>query len=243
MKIALLGYGKMGKTIERIAAERGHTINLIVNTESDFNLSNIDIAIDFSVPKVAPLHIKKCLNSDIPVVCGTTGWLAQYETMVSLCNQKNGAFLYASNFSIGVNLFFSINEKLAKLIAPHKAYQTHIHEIHHTQKIDSPSGTAITLAEGVINEKKYQKWEEIANDNAHISAFAKANSDTLPITSERLGAVPGTHIVKHQSAIDTITLSHEAHSREGFALGAVIAAEWLVDKKGVFSMRDVLNIS
>lgn len=242
MKIALLGYGKMGKTIERIAQERGHKITLVVDRDMNYTLSNVDIAIDFSVADVAVTHLNNCLAQGIPVVSGTTGWMEQYEEVAQRFRESNTALLYASNFSVGVNLFFEVNQRLAKLLAPHEQYSSRIHEIHHIHKIDSPSGTAITLAENIIAQEKYTAWKELENPE-EVTDFNKKNPNTLPITSARSGEVPGTHIVTHQSKIDTITLSHEAHSREGFALGAVVAAEWLLDKKGVFSMRDVLNIS
>ena len=238
MNIALLGYGKMGKAIEKIALDRGHTITLKVGRQDTYTLNDvsIDVAIDFSIPEVATSHISQCLSAHIPVVSGTTGWLSDYQHIVDTCQKEKGAFLYASNFSVGVNVFFEINQRLAQLLAPYKEYQTHIEEIHHTQKLDAPSGTAITLAEGIIEQGIYKDWTLI-NESTSI----KDNS--IPIQSKRVGTVPGTHIITHHSSIDDISLKHEAHSREGFALGAVIAAEWIIGKKGVFSMRDVLNIS
>jgi len=238
MNIALLGYGKMGKAIEKIAIDRGHTITLKVGSTDNYSLEDvaIDVAIDFSVPEVATSHITNCLSHHTPVVSGTTGWLSDYQQIIDLCQKEGGAFLYASNFSVGVNVFFEINQRLAQLLAPYKEYQTHIEEIHHTQKLDAPSGTAITLAEGIINQGTYDDWS--LTDQNSVTP-----ENNIPITSKRIGTVPGTHIITHHSAIDDITLTHEAHSRQGFALGAVIAAEWIIGKKGVFSMRDVLNIS
>lgn len=241
MNIALLGYGKMGKAIEAIALERGHAITLKTDKNTQYNLEDhtIDVAIDFSIPETATTHITSCLENHIPIVSGTTGWLENYATVTALCKQVNGAFLYASNFSIGVTLFFELNKKLGQLMGQHKSYQVAMEEIHHTQKLDAPSGTAITLAEGIIDKTSYTNWKLV--EDADANAFAKAQ--TIPIYSKREGIVPGTHTVTYDSPIDQITIKHEAHSRQGFALGAVIAAEWLVGKKGVFSMQDVLNIS
>lgn len=234
MKIALLGYGKMGQTIEKIAIERGHQIVAKINSRDTFTLENADIAIDFSVPNSAVSHLTKCFEAGTPVVCGTTGWLDSYNDIVNLCTKKNGGFIYASNFSVGVNLFFEFNKKLAQIMAPHDSYKAEMTEIHHTQKLDAPSGTAITLAEGIIEQTDYKNWT--LNEGQDIA------KKQLPITSEREGTVPGTHIINYKSEIDTITLSHEAHSRQGFALGAVVAAEWLLGKHGVFTMRDVLSL-
>lgn len=234
MKIALLGYGKMGKTIEKIAADRGHEIVARVNSPESFTLADADVAIDFSIPDSAVNHLTKCFEAGVPVVSGTTGWLDNYQDMVAICNQHHGGFIYASNFSVGVNLFFEFNRKLAAIMAPHKDYKVDMTEIHHTQKLDAPSGTAITLAEGVIEATDYTAWD--LNEGQSIT------DKHIPITAEREGTVPGTHIINYKSEIDTITLSHEAHSRQGFALGAVIAAEWLQGKHGVYTMRDVLSL-
>ncbi|WP_405251829.1 4-hydroxy-tetrahydrodipicolinate reductase [Dokdonia sp. Asnod3-C12] len=234
MKIALLGYGKMGKTIESIATDRGHKIVARVNSPEIFTLADADVAIDFSIPDSAVDHLTKCFEAGVPVVSGTTGWLDNYQDMVALCTKNEGGFIYASNFSVGVNLFFEFNRKLAAIMAPHKDYKVDMTEIHHTQKLDAPSGTAITLAEGVIEASDYTGWD--LNEGQSIQ------ENHLPITAEREGTVPGTHIINYKSEIDTITLSHEAHSRQGFALGAVIAAEWLQGKQGVFTMRDVLGL-
>ena len=233
MKIALLGYGKMGQVIERIAKERGHEIVLKKSRNASFEgLEKADVAIDFSIPNAAVDNISTCFENGIPVISGTTGWLEHYPKMVQLCEEKKGAFIYASNFSLGVNIFFELNEYLAKMMSQFTQYDTSIQEIHHTQKLDAPSGTAITLAESIINNSDYSSW---ALDEAK-------NSDELVINAERIPNVPGTHIITYQSAVDTIEIKHEAHSREGFALGAVVAAEWIFGKKGVYTMKDVLNL-
>ena len=232
MNIALLGYGKMGKTIENIATERGHSIVLKISSkDKDYSLSNVDIAIDFSTPGTAVDNISKCLKSKVPVISGTTGWLDRYDSIVSLCNSENGTFLYASNFSLGVNVFFELNKTLAKLMKGLPQYKANIEEIHHTQKLDAPSGTAITLAQHIIENSKYTSW-----------TLETPNDKELGITAKRIENVPGTHDITYKSSIDTIEIKHTAHSREGFALGAVIAAEWIHDKKGVYTMKDVLNI-
>jgi 4-hydroxy-tetrahydrodipicolinate reductase len=232
MKIALLGYGRMGKSIEAIALERNHSISLKIADASDsFDFSDTDVAIDFSIPDAAVTNIKKTLDADIPIISGTTGWLDQYNEVVDYCNAKNGTFLYASNFSLGVNIFFEVNKKLSQLMANVSGYKTDIEEIHHTKKLDAPSGTAITLAEQIIESTNYSNW-----------ALDNADSDTIQIEAKRIPDVPGTHEITHSSDIDTISIKHIAHNRQGFALGAVIAAEWIKDKKGIFTMKDVLNI-
>lgn len=232
MKIALLGYGKMGREIEKIALERGHEIILRKTEDNDYTgLENADVAIDFSIPDVAVTNISTCLNQQIPVVSGTTGWLEHYDAMVDLCNEKNGAFLYGSNFSVGVNLFFELNAYLAKLMAKVKEYNVSMEEIHHTQKLDAPSGTAISLANGIIQASDYSEW-----------TLDNAGKDQIHIDVKRIDEVPGTHSIFYQSAVDEIEIKHTAFSRQGFALGAVVAAEWIVGKKGVFSMKDVLNL-
>jgi len=232
MKIALLGYGKMGQTIEKIALERGHEIVL---KKDEFNtydgLSNADVAIDFSIPAVAAENISNCFYANVPVISGTTGWLDRYEEMVALCEEKKGAFISSSNFSLGVNLFFGLNEYLAKLMSKFESYRVEMEEIHHTQKLDAPSGTAISLAKGVIENSNYTAW-----------TLDNPDSNQIPIDAVRIGEVPGTHTVTYNSPIDSIEIKHTAHNREGFALGAVIAAEWIVGKQGIFSMRDVLNL-
>ncbi len=233
MKIALLGYGRMGKTIEKIAVERGHSIVAKIDKNSDEDkLSEADVAINFSVPNAAVTNIKSALKYEIPVVCGTTGWLYDLKEVEQFCSENNSAFLYSSNFSIGVNLFFKLNQVLAKLMKPHDSYVVGIKEVHHIHKLDSPSGTAISLAKGIIKNTELKQW-----------SIDEINNNALPIAVERPGEVPGTHTVQYKSSEDTIKIEHEAHSREGFALGAVITAEWIQDKKGIFSMNDVLNIS
>lgn len=232
MNIALLGYGKMGKTIEKIAIQRGHNIVLKVSSDTkNYNLNNVDIAIDFSLPSTAFENISQCIKQNTPVISGTTGWLEKYDDIVSLCNQNNGTFLYASNFSLGVNIFFEVNKMLAKLMKDLPQYNVKIEEIHHTQKLDAPSGTAITLAEQIINKSDYKNWTLETPKPKEIGILAK-----------RIENVPGTHEINYESEVDSISIKHTAHSREGFALGAVIAAEWIHDKTGVYTMKDVLNI-
>jgi 4-hydroxy-tetrahydrodipicolinate reductase len=232
MKIALLGYGKMGKVIERIALERGHEIVLRKNISDSFEgLSNADVAIDFSAPDAAVSNISACLTSGIPIVSGTTGWLEHYDQIEALCIEKNGAFIYGSNFSLGVNLFFELNNYLAKMMSKFSQYQAEMEEIHHLQKLDAPSGTAISLAKGIIQNSAYNNW-----------TLEKGKSDELYIDAKRIDAVPGTHSVYYNSVVDSIEIKHVAHNRDGFAYGAIIAAEFLKDKKGVFTMKDVLNI-
>jgi 4-hydroxy-tetrahydrodipicolinate reductase len=232
MKIALLGYGKMGKTIERLALERGHEIVLKVDKEdTNIAINKADVAIDFSLPEAAFKNITLCLENGVPVVSGTTGWLENYENAVALCQQMKGAFIYASNFSLGVNLFFELNRKLAELMQPFQQYSVSLEEIHHTRKLDAPSGTAITLAEGIIENTAYTGW---SLDQTKLNA--------IPIVAKRIADVPGTHLVSYNSSIDQIEIKHTAHNRDGFALGAIVAAEWLFGKTGVFSMKDVLNI-
>jgi 4-hydroxy-tetrahydrodipicolinate reductase len=231
MKIALLGYGKMGKVIERIALERGHEIVLKKSSQDSFSgLENADVAIDFSVPSSAIENISECLNKGIPVVSGTTGWLDNYDKMVALCNEKNGAFIYGSNFSLGVNLFFELNDHLSKMMARFNQYQVSMEEIHHTQKLDAPSGTAISLAKDIIKNYNYSNW-----------TLETPKADEIKIDAKRIENVPGTHSVFYTSDVDTIEIKHTAHSRDGFAFGAIIAAEWLANKKGVFTMKDVLE--
>jgi 4-hydroxy-tetrahydrodipicolinate reductase len=232
MKIALLGYGKMGKVIERIALERGHEIVLKKSSTSSYEgLENAAVAIDFSIPDSAVCNIKQCFDTNIPVVCGTTGWLEHYNEMVAICESKNGSFIYGSNFSLGVNVFFELNMYLAKMMANLKQYNVSMEEIHHTQKLDAPSGTAISLAKGIIENSDYTGW---TLDNP-------SEKDIL-IDAKRIENVPGTHSVFYDSSVDQIEIKHTAHSREGFALGAVIAAEWLANKKGVFTMKNVLSL-
>jgi len=237
MKIALLGYGKMGHAIEEIALQRGHEIVLKINDQNldDLTVPNIrkaDVAIEFTNPESAVKNILFCLNENVPVVCGTTGWLDELKNIEQKCKEKNGSFLYASNFSVGVNIFFELNKKLASLLKPHPAYEPSIEEIHHTQKKDAPSGTAITLAEQIIDvSDKKTKW---------VNTLSKHENE-LQIISKRIGEVPGTHSVKYSSPIDDIEIIHTARNRKGFAEGAVLAAEFIAGKKGIFSMKDVLN--
>lgn len=232
MKIALLGYGKMGKVIERIALERGHEIVLRKSSASSFDgLDNADVAIDFSVPSSAVTNISECLNNGIPVISGTTGWLEDYNKMVALCEEKNGAFIYGSNFSLGVNLFFELNNYLAKMMSKFNQYKVTMEEIHHTQKLDAPSGTAISLAKGVIENSNYSNW-----------TLENPKENEIQIDAKRIENVPGTHSIFYRSEVDTIEIKHTAHNRDGFALGSIIAAEWLVGKKGIFSMKDVLEL-
>ena len=233
MRIALFGYGKMGKMLEKIALDRGHTITAKIDVDTIvIDYKNIDVAIDFSTPDAAYKNITKCFENKIPVISGTTGWLDKFKDALAICNKNKGAFIYASNFSLGVNIFFELNLQLAKMMASLNAYNVSIEEMHHTQKLDAPSGTAITLAEGIIENSDYQKWE----------MEAKA-TNTVSITSKRIGTVPGTHTITYDSNVDHIQIKHTAHNREGFALGAIIAAEWIMGKTGVFTMKDVLNIS
>ncbi|WP_310992131.1 4-hydroxy-tetrahydrodipicolinate reductase [Aequorivita marina] len=238
MKIALLGYGKMGKTIEKLALEKGHSVVYKSSQESsEGNLETADVVIEFSAPEAAVNNISEAIEAGIPVVSGTTGWLDGYDEMVKLCENRNGSFIYASNFSVGVNLFFSINEYAAKLMAPWKEYDVSVKEIHHLEKKDAPSGTAITIAESILRHNPKEEWKLDAPD---LSAEDK--EDTLIITAKREEDVKGTHLVSYNSQIDSLVLKHQAHSRAGFAKGAILAAEWLIGKKGVFTMKDVLGI-
>jgi 4-hydroxy-tetrahydrodipicolinate reductase len=238
MNIALIGYGKMGKAIEEIALQRGHRIVLKIDEHNipDFNpgtMAEVDVAIEFTSPHSAPGNVRKAIEWDVPVVCGSTGWADKMEEIRELVANKNGSFIYASNFSVGVNIFFEINKRLAAMMAPHSEYDVMLEETHHTQKRDAPSGTAITLAEGVLQEIKGKKrW---------VNELSTSPSD-LAILSHRIDPAPGTHAVKYSSAIDDIEIIHTAHNRTGFALGAVLAAEFIKDKKGIFSMKEVLHL-
>ena len=229
MKIALLGYGRMGQAIEKIAIDRGHTIVAKIDKDNPDEAYEADVAINFSVPMAAYDNITSAIDKKIPVVCGTTGWLDRLDEVETLCQQNEGAFLYASNFSLGVNLFFELNAKLAEMMQKQPLYTASIEEIHHKQKLDKPSGTAITLAEGIPSVGN--AWHLVED-----------NGEGVPITSIRKDEVPGTHTVTHRSEIDEISITHTAHNRTGFALGAIIAAEWIQNKKGIFSMRDVLQL-
>lgn len=239
MRIAIIGYGKMGKTIEALAKDRGHSIAAVVDYDTDLSISDlsaeaVDVAIEFTNPEVAFQNLSVLAQKKIPVVSGTTGWLDRYQEIVDLNITHSSAFLYASNFSVGVNIFFAVNQYVAKLMGPQSAYHPTMEEIHHIHKLDAPSGTAISLANDIINElPQKQKWiNETSEDN-----------ESLAIISKRIDEVPGTHTVRYESEVDQITITHEAFSRQGFALGAVIAAEWIKGKSGIFSMKDVLNIS
>ena len=230
MKIALIGYGKMGKEIEKISHERGHEVIFKIDKDSDLkNISGADVAINFCTPETALQNIELGLKSSIPVVSGTTGWLSDFNKIQELSKNLDISFLYSSNFSLGVNLFFDLNKKLAEIMKKHDQYSLKIEETHHIQKVDKPSGTAITLAEGIIEKGKYNNW---SMDNEKKS---------IPIECKRIDKVAGTHIVNYSSELDSIEIKHIAKNRTGFALGAVIAAEWIVDKKGVFEMSDVIN--
>lgn len=239
MKIALIGYGKMGQMIEKIALERGHEIVLkitIDNTE-DFtkeNLAKADVAIEFSGPDAAYDNIIKCLTWSCPVVSGSTGWLSKKSEVEALVHSTNGSFIYASNYSLGVNLFFALNEKLAAIMKPYKQYDVTMEEIHHTAKQDAPSGTAITLAEGVLSHSLVKnKW---------VNDVASTEENEINITSLRIDPYPGTHSVRYSSEVDDIEIIHTAKTRHGFALGATLAAEYIYDKEGIFNMKQVLDL-
>ncbi|MDA8588621.1 4-hydroxy-tetrahydrodipicolinate reductase [Flavobacteriaceae bacterium] len=231
MKIALLGYGKMGKEIEKISIERGHSISVIIDKDDDVkSLSDSDVAINFSTPSSAVSSIKLALDSSVPIISGTTGWLEKYNEIVEYSKNTGTSFMYASNYSLGVNLFFELNKILTRLLNKHDQYKIALQEIHHTEKIDKPSGTALTLAEDIIKDTDYEDW-----------SFKNNTNKTIKMESVRENNVPGTHKVKYDSGIDSIEITHTAHSRKGFALGAVVAAEWIIDKKGVFNMTDMIN--
>ena len=237
MNIALIGYGKMGKEIEQIAISRGHTIVLKVDVSnaSSYSIDELrkaDVAIEFSTPEAVINNIYKCFDANVPAIVGTTGWLDQLEAIKKNCSDKNQTLFYTSNYSIGVNLFFKVNEYLAKLMNTNPDYRVSMEEIHHVHKLDAPSGTAISLANQIIeNNTQKQKWVNAISDT----------KNELEIISKRIDEVPGTHTVTYSSAVDEISITHIAHNRKGFALGAVIAAEWVKDKKGIFGMNDLLN--
>lgn len=238
MNIAIIGYGKMGKAIEQIAIERGHQISLRVDAgNAGYGpevLQNTDVAIEFSRPESATENIRKCFAANVPVVVGTTGWYDEYEAITEQCKAEQKALLAATNFSVGVNLFFAINKHVAALMNGYSEYDVNMEEIHHTQKLDAPSGTGITLAEGILEmTDRKEKW---------VNEPARHESE-LALISKRIDAVPGTHTIRYQSEIDDIELTHTAHNRKGFATGAVLAAEWLAGKTGVYQMADVLNLS
>ncbi|WP_185871721.1 4-hydroxy-tetrahydrodipicolinate reductase [Blattabacterium cuenoti] len=236
MNIAIIGYGKMGKAIEKIARIRNHKISLCYDGTPSLDLlnkSHSDVVIEFSQPHSAFNNVKICIENNIPIVCGTTGWLNQIKFIKKICLEKNGSFLYSSNFSIGMNIFFEINKKLSQLLQLFsKDYEVTIEEIHHKDKIDKPSGTAIFLAKDIVNNKMKETW---ILDN-------RKSKNHILISSKRLNNIPGIHIVKYKSKIDSIKIQHKAYSRECFALGAVIAAEWIQNKKGIFSMKEVLGL-
>ncbi len=237
MKIALIGYGKMGKTIEVLAEADGHEIVLKIDQDNydeltREHLQRADVAIEFTRPESAYSNIVACIKAGVPVISGTTAWLDQYEEVVQVCKAEGGAFFYASNYSIGVNILFAINRQLAKLMNDQAQYEVSMEEIHHTAKLDAPSGTAITLAEGIIEQ--VERKDDWVNDE-------NSGTNELSIISKRIDPAPGTHVIQYSSVIDTITLSHEAHTRAGFARGALAAALWLVGKKGVFGMKDMLG--
>ena len=233
MKIALFGYGKMGKTIERLAVERGHVIVAKIDRKTlEGVIEDADVAIDFSIPTEAFGNINKCFSLKIPIISGTTGWMDKFEEAKKNCIKENGAFIYASNFSLGVNLFFELNAQLAKMMTRFKEYDVRMEEIHHTQKLDAPSGTAISLAEGIIANSSKDNW---------VLDVTKENTE-IPIVAKRIDKVPGTHTIIYDSVVDEIEIKHTAKNRDGFALGAIIAAEWLQHKKGVYTMKDVLGL-
>ena len=238
MNIALIGYGKMGKAIEKIAIEKGHQITAIVDSKNPIELlkiNNIDVAIEFTRPELASKHMVYCLEIGLPIVVGTTAWKEDLPAITDMVNKQNGSLVHASNFSIGVNLFFEMNKKLAKIMEAHPAYKLEMTEIHHTQKLDKPSGTAVTLAEEIIEQNiNYKHWR-LAEDNKLV------NENEFFIHALREENVPGTHLISYESQIDSIHFEHIAHTRDGFALGAIVAAEWLQNKKGIFTMKDVLQ--
>ncbi len=238
LKLALLGYGKMGKAIEEVALQHGHNILLKINSSNTNeltkeNLCACDVAIEFSNPHIAVHNIFSCIDAGIPIVCGTTGWLTRWDEVRQYCTTNNGTLLYASNFSIGVNIFFEINKKLAELMSARNEYDVMIEETHHTQKKDAPSGTAITIAEAILNKlPRKTSWK---NDSSQ-------KKEDLTIISKRIDPAPGTHSVKYSSAVDDIEIIHTAHNRQGFAGGAVMASEFIAGKKGIYTMKDVLDI-
>lgn len=246
MKIALLGYGKMGQIIERFALERGHEIVLKINIDNvaDFtvaNLKNADVAIDFSAPDAVVNNIYRCFEASLPIVVGTTGWYGNLQEIKNDCLSSNNTVLYGSNFSIGVNLFFHLNKVLAKLMNNYPAYEVQVEEIHHTQKLDAPSGTAMTIAEGIIEE--LDRKTEWLNEIVGTAIPDVIKNEQLLIESHRIENVPGTHTVVYSSEVDEIEIKHTAHSRAGFALGAVVAAEWLQNKQGFYNIADVFTFN
>jgi 4-hydroxy-tetrahydrodipicolinate reductase len=239
MKIALIGYGKMGKAIEEIAISRGHEITHRFSSSNPIqtnNLSDSDVAIEFTRPNLAVEHIHYCINQNLPIVVGTTSWQDKLSDVCDFVNSNKGALLHASNFSVGVNIFFELNRALAKLMSKQPEYKIEAEEIHHVQKLDAPSGTAVSLLNDILEENKnYSDWQVVSN-------FNEADSKKIPVIAKREPDVPGTHEINYSSGIDTITIKHIAHNRKGFALGAVLAAEFLNGKSGVYTMSDVLKI-
>ncbi len=239
LQIALIGYGKMGKTIEKLSIARQHTIRVIIDNESDWNvnkdqLDTCDVAFEFTTPEAAPENIMRCFDHHVAVVCGTTGWLNEFPTVIRMCEEKKQCLFHASNFSIGVNIFFELNQQLARMLSTMKGYRPRIVESHHTQKLDAPSGTALTLANTIIaNRDDLNQW---GNDEQELS------NDTLPVRSYRLDDITGTHAVLYDSAIDSIEIKHTAHDRSGFAEGALMAAGWVYRKQGVFTMKEMLQL-
>lgn len=243
MKIALLGYGKMGRIIERLALEQGHEVVLRINRDNAAQLTSTqlqlaDVAIEFSRPDTAFTNIMHCLEAGVPVVSGTTAWLDDYPKVVEHCQQQGGAFFYASNFSIGVNIFFELNQHLARLMDAQSNYNIALEEIHHTQKLDAPSGTAVTLAEGIL-----ERIDRVERYALQQEAQEAASDSCIPITARRIGDTPGTHVIRYDSTLDTLEIKHTAKGRTGFATGALMAAKWLIGKKGVFGMSDLLQLN
>jgi len=241
MNIALIGYGKMGKIIEQIALERGHSISFVVTSANkDFKseeLKNSDVAIEFTRPEFAVKNMHRCFEAKVPVVVGTTGWYDKFDAVKKCCTEHNGTLFHATNFSLGVNIFYEINKQLAALMSPQTDYKAKVEETHHTEKLDAPSGTAISIVEGIIaNHQAYNSWK-LAEENFELSTL----NFQLPVIAHRLPNVPGTHTVTYESGIDKIEITHEAKNRKGFALGAVLAAEFVHNKKGIFTMKDLLK--
>jgi len=238
MKIALIGYGKMGKAIEKLALAKGHQITAIVDSQNSIentNFDDVDVAIEFTRPELAVKHMNFCLEIGLPIVVGTTAWQNELKIISDNVSKYNGSLVHASNFSIGVNLFFEMNKQLAKIMEAHPAYKLEMTEIHHTQKLDKPSGTAVTLAEGIIEQNtNYKNWRLAESNELEIG-------NEFFIHALREENVPGTHLVNYSSPIDSIQIQHIAHTRDGFALGAILAAEWIKNKKGIFTMKDVLQ--
>ncbi|MFD2873436.1 4-hydroxy-tetrahydrodipicolinate reductase [Mucilaginibacter ximonensis] len=248
MKIALLGYGKMGKIIEKIALDRKHEIVLKIDydNQQDLTIENLqkaDVAIEFSTPGTVLSNIEQCFNAGVPIVVGTTGWHEQISEIKARYENSDKGFIYGTNFSVGVNIFFHINKVLAKLMNAHPYYDVQVEEIHHIQKLDSPSGTAITIAEGIIdNLDEKKQWVNILTDGTN-PVDNNATAEDVLIESHRIDSVPGTHTVIYDSEVDTIEIKHTAHNRNGFALGAVLAAEWIKDKQGFYSVADMFDFS